>query len=910
MPQDTGTALAAHLQDALRAAEERLFATFELAPVGIAHVAPDGRFLRVNRRLSAILGYDRAELLERRVQDLTHAEDLAADLDQALRTVAGEQPGYAIEKRYIRKDGASLWADVRVALLREAASGAPLYFVAVIDDVTRRRRAEEALERRAEELETLLDHLPDIVARFDREGRHLYVNPAVALATGRPASEFIGRTNAELGMPAALVARWSEAIGAVFASGEAREVGFSFPTPVGERRFWSLLVPEHGPEGEMARVLSIARDVTGTALPDATADEFRVLFEEAGVGLAEVSPDGRLLRVNGRFSEIVGYPRGALEGMRFQEITHPDDLGGDLERLRSLLGGEISGYTMEKRYLRADGETVWADLTVALVRDAAGAPRHFVSVVQDIGPRKRAEAQLAESEARMRFLAEMIPQMVWSTRADGYHDYYNPRWFEYTGLTYEDTEGPGWSDVLHPDDRARAWARWERSLRTGEPYSIEYRFRRHDGAYRWFLGLALPLRGADGEIERWFGTCTDIDEQKDGERRLRETQERLEAALEASATGTFRWDIRTDALEWDAALDRLFGLTPLQTPRSLSGFLARVHPDDRARVAAAAERCRAEGAHFHEEFRVVWPDGTERWLLDKGRTTAGSDGRPLSMTGACTDITDRKNAELDREALLAVAEAARGDAETASQLKSQFVANMSHEIRTPINAVLGYADLLELGVHGSLAEPQQEQVRRILRSGRHLLALVNDSLDLAKIEAGEMHVLREPVEPRALCLASLEMTEPLAAARSLAVSEDTAALEGIAAWGDEDRVRQILVNLLTNACKFTPPGGAVRLAGRVLGAPPAGVEPGGPGRWIAVEVADTGPGIAPEMQERIFLPFVQEKAAGGGGPQGTGLGLAISRTLARMMGGDVTLRSAPGEGSSFTLWLREAPTTA
>ncbi|HET7230794.1 MAG TPA: PAS domain S-box protein [Longimicrobium sp.] len=910
------TARAKHLEDALAVAEERFFATFELAPAGIAHVAPDGRWLRVNRRLCNILGFEPGELLRLRVQDLTHPEDLAADLDQALRTVAGEQSSYTIEKRYIRKDGTSIWAEVRVALVRELPSEKPLYFVAVVDDITAQRQAEEASERSARELATLLAGLPDIIARFDTEGRHLYVNPTVERATGLAASEFIGRTNRELGMPLELVEQWEAALAEVVATGTPREESFTFPTPEGGRRYWSLMVPEHDTRGAVTGVLSVCRDVSGVALDlpadcvrrlqQATADDFRDIFERAGVGLAEVGLDGRLLRVNHRLCEILHRTRDELMGLRFQDITDPADLDEDLARLERLVRGETTGYSMEKRYLRPGGEPVWAELTVALLRGPEGEIRHFVSVVQGIQARKDAEARLAESEARLRFLAELIPQLVWSTRPDGYHDYYNARWFEYTGLTYEDTQGPGWNAVLHPDDRERAWNRWEHSLRTGEPYAIEYRFRRHDGAYRWFLGLAMPLRGPAGQIERWFGTCTDIQEQKDAERTLHEMQERMQAALDASATGTFRWNIRTGRLDWDAALDRLFGLPPQASPRSLEGFLVCVHPDDRARVAAAAERCARVGGGFTEEFRVVWPDSTVRWLLDKGDTTPGPDGRPLYMTGACVDITERKDAELEREALLAAAQSARGDAETASHLKSQFVATMSHEVRTPINAVLGYADLLDLGVHGPLNDAQREQVRRILRSARHLLSLVNDSLDMAKIEAGEMQVLREAVDVRELCRSSLEMAEALAAARNVALRDETGSLAGAWAWGDEDRVRQVLVNLLTNACKFTPPGGTVRIC-RARGAgPPDAAD----GRWVGVEVADTGPGIALEMQERVFLPFVQGHAPAPGGARGTGLGLPISRTLARLMGGDVVLRTAPGAGSSFTLWLPGAPANA
>jgi PAS domain S-box-containing protein len=257
---------------------------------------------------------------------------------------------------------------------------------------------------------------------------------------------------------------------------------------------------------------------------------------------------------------------------------------------------------------------------------------------------------VATDVLQIRAFADFFPQLAWSCLPDGYCDYLNRRWVEYTGVPEARHHGRGWLDAVYPDDRARTAVVWDAFVAGRADYDVDYRLRRHDGVYRWFKTRGVLVRSPDGKPVRVFGTTTDVDDQMRAEERDRESRERLEAALAASGTGTFRWDIRTNALDWDEQLDRLFGLPPGRTVRSLDKFVELVHPDDREGVLERCRRCKDEGADFAMEFRVVWPDGSVRWLDDRGRTFRDPAGRPEYMTGACVDITERKRAdELLRE---------------------------------------------------------------------------------------------------------------------------------------------------------------------------------------------------------------------------------------------------------------------
>ena len=263
----------------------------------------------------------------------------------------------------------------------------------------------------------------------------------------------------------------------------------------------------------------------------------------------------------------------------------------------------------------------------------------------------------------------------------------------------------------------------------------------------------------------------------------------------------------------------------------------------------------------------------------------------------------RREAEVAR----AAAEAARLEAAEASRAKSGFLATMSHELRTPINAMLGYTQLLDLGLAGPLTEQQRGYLERLTLSSQHLLGLVNDVLDLSRIEAGETRVARRNTWTGPAVHAALELVRPQAAVRGVRLVDAGPAEEGLPYVGDEDRVRQILVNLLSNAVKFTAPGGTVTVTCDWLAEPPPAADPlpdlPGAGPWVSVRVADTGIGITPEEQDRIFEPFHQVDRGHTRTAGGTGLGLAISRQLARLMGGDLTVESTPGAGSTFTLRL-------
>jgi PAS domain S-box-containing protein len=222
--------------------------------------------------------------------------------------------------------------------------------------------------------------------------------------------------------------------------------------------------------------------------------EAQRLYDLLPVGICMVAPDGRYLAANAAYGRYVGYGQDELARMSVWDITHPEDRDADARAMEARLRGPATAYEVSKRYVHRDGRVLWQKLQVTLVRDDAGQPLYSVAVMRDIGDLKQAEAEREQQEARLRTITDAMPQMVWSTRADGHHDYFNQQWYDFTGAPQGATDGDAWSASFHPDDQARTWAAWRHSLATGETYEIRYRLRHRSGEYRWVLGRALPVR--------------------------------------------------------------------------------------------------------------------------------------------------------------------------------------------------------------------------------------------------------------------------------------------------------------------------------------------------------------------------------------------------------------------------------
>ena len=623
-------------------------------------------------------------------------------------------------------------------------------------------------------------------------------------------------------------------------------------------------------------------------------EQLRLAQQAARIGSFDLNLQTGLNHWTPELEAMYGLARGEF-GMTqpsWENLVHPDDRTDAINLVNKAFatGEPVEG---EWRVVWPDGSEHWLFGRFQAYRNDAGTPLHLTGVNIDVTERKRVENALHESELFYRQTLDSIPGMVFTTNPDGYCDYQSQQWVDFTGVPMSEHLGDGWNKLLHPDDRPRAFAAWHAAVEGRAPYDLEYRVRRHDGVYEWFKVQGRPIRDAAGQIVRWFGTALNIDYLVKAQEALRQQEERLRLALAAARMASWEWNIASGSVVWNDTHYRMMGYEPREVQPSYHAWANRVHPDDREATQQLIERCMVERRIYTAEFRTLWPDGTIRWLEARGDFEYDANKQPLRNFGVMLDITERKRAEEDLRQ-------AKEASEAATRSKNQFLANMSHELRTPMTGVIGMLDLV---LTGNLEKEQQECIEIARTAASSLVRLLNDILDLTKIEMGKFSMEENPLSIRQCVETTYNILVPMARSKGLAfiftVDDDVPE----ALIGDQVRLNQILTNLAGNAVKFTEKG---KVTIRVVS---GGSTPGGK-REITFTVTDTGIGIPEDKQHLLFGIFSQVDASHSRSYGGSGLGLAISREIVERMGGTIGFTSEAGKGSTFSCTIPFSETNA
>jgi PAS domain S-box-containing protein len=570
----------------------------------------------------------------------------------------------------------------------------------------------------------------------------------------------------------------------------------------------------------------------------------------------------------------------SLEQVR--ELIHPDDIPQVAATAEQSLHTN-DPVDMEARYRRADGSWAYVLTRRVVHRDDNGQPIEFIGVALDVSAQVEKLRQASELAKRLEIAVNAAGVGIWSREPGEPRATWNEQMFKLTGRPMflgGPTRDEWIYQIVHPDDRAELLN--ARAAVSADTMSVEHECRivRPDGEVRWLVNRARREK-RDG-VMMVFGITLDVTERVRAEAALRSVNERVALAARSVGMGTWEWDVGTGAAVWDEAMFRLRGMEPRAQALDATQRLAMTHPDD----VDAVKRELREAAHNQGptayEFRVVWPDGTVRWLASRSTPAPDEHGRANRRIGVNWDITETKNAEVSRrERELALRE---------SRAKSEFLSRMSHELRTPLNAVLGFAQLLLIGKDALLPQ-QRGKLVHIQSAGEHLLALIDDVLDLSSLESGQLKLDLQPVPLSEVLREALPLVDALARAHGIAIHAGT--IDGVL-LGDRIRLRQMMINLLSNAIKYNKPQGRVTVSSEVSG------------EHVTVRVQDTGRGMNEDQLAHLFEPF-NRLGLEREGIEGTGIGLAVIKALATRMQGEVSVSSQPGLGSTFAVRLPRAP---
>ena len=595
---------------------------------------------------------------------------------------------------------------------------------------------------------------------------------------------------------------------------------------------------------------------------------------------------------------IFGYEPGKIPASYtlFINALHPNDKDKVLKAVDEVLTGK-QPYHLEFRIVLPNHEERTILAQGEVYRDSDGNPIRMLGTVLDITERKHAEQQLRHSEERFRRLFDEGPIGMVIGNMQQRFIKVNLAFCQMLGYTEAELLQLKIADISYPEDMLKNRDLMIPALKGEIPnYQLEKRYLRKDGQIVWGH-LAVSIFFDDtGQPIYFLAKVEDITSRKQAEEALRRSETMLMRAQEIAHLGIWEWNLAKDRHIWSDETYTLLGYEPHAIEPTFENFLNQVHPQDKAKILKVVRQLVSNTSAVtrqHDEFRIIRPNNTEHIIESTTQCDFDDQGRLIRILGTLLDITDRKQIEIAlKQAKLA--------ADAANQAKSEFLANMSHEIRTPLNAVIGFSELLSTYLMDSKAK---SYLAAIQTAGKALLTLINDILDLSKIEAGRLEIQPEPTDLMIIITELKQLFSLPIAEKGLDFIVEIDPTLPVTLMLDETRLRQVLLNLIGNAVKFTEQG-YVKLS--VQGKSTAEVSK----LDLTIVVADTGIGIPAEQQQKIFAAFQQQEGQSNRKYGGTGLGLAITKRLIEMMHGQISLSSQNNQGSTFEIKLKDVIITS
>jgi PAS domain S-box-containing protein len=780
---------------------------------------------------------------------------------------------YDIEYRIRGADGNYRYFQLRgVPILDE--DGSIREWIGTCSDIHDRKLAEDAIKQSEERYRSLILATSQIVWTSDFEGRCPDL-PSFRAYTGQTVDEVVGfgwldaihpddreRTNQV----------WMEAV----QTKSLYDIEYRIRGADGNYRYFQArAVPILNEDGSIREWVGISSDIHDRKLAEDAIRQSEERYRSLMVATSQIvwatDAEGRGTDLQS-WRAYTGQTEAEVLGLGWLDPIYPDDRERTSQAWMEAVQTK-SLFDIEYRIRGTDGNYRYFQGRGVPIVDENGNIREWVGTCNDIHDRKLAEDAIKQSEERYRSLILAISQIVWTTDPEG-RCQDSPSMRAYTGQTEAEAVGFGWLDTIHPDDRERTVQVWMEAVQTRSLFEMEYRMRGVDGNYRYFQARGVPILNEDGSIREWVGTCIDIHDRKLAEDSIKQSEERYRSLI--LATSQIVWTADSEGRCPDIPSLRAY---TGQTEAEAIGFgwLDTIHPDDSERTAQAWMEAVQTKNLYDIEYRIRAADGNYRYFQGRAVPILNEDGSLREWVGTCIDIHDRKQTEI-------VQAKAREAAEAASRAKSEFLANMSHELRTPLNGIMGYAQILQRSK--VLNEEERSRIDVIYQCGSHLLTLINDILDLSKIEAQKVELMPTDFHFPAFLQGVAEMCRIRAELKGIHFHFPSSPELPIGIRADEKRLRQVLINLLSNAIKFTDEGSVTFTVSFAT-----------EGK-IRFEIRDTGTGIAQDQLQAIFQPF-EQVGDRRRQTEGTGLGLAISKRIVELMGSTIQVQSEMNVGSIF-----------